>query len=389
MTRIAFFGHNAHDAAVKRRIAALADAGADIIGFTMRRGPLAATAWENVDLAETRDAAFAQRLAAVAAGLARLKPHRDRLAGCDVWFARNLDMLALAVAARTAFRLKAEIVYECLDIHRLMTRTDAVGAGMRALEAQLLAQTRVVIVSSPGFLREYFEPRHRGRYQATIIENRLPAGLSLPPRPAPRAHRDGPIRIGLFGNLRCRRSLSLLRELAKRLPDRVEVILRGYPATTEIPDFDARVDGLANLTYKGKYRYPDDLAEIYGELDFVWAGDFHDAQFNSRWLLPNRLYEGGYFGVPPIAPADSETGRWMSARGLGVTLAEPLEETLGALLVRLRSEEMAEARAKMLAAPTSHFLAPRTEMADFLADLASGRISPASSRATRAAPPAR
>ena len=37
MTRIAFFGHDAADAAVRRRVQGFRDDGLDVVGFTMRR----------------------------------------------------------------------------------------------------------------------------------------------------------------------------------------------------------------------------------------------------------------------------------------------------------------------------------------------------------------
>ena len=37
------------------------------------------------------------------------------------------------------------------------------------------------------------------------------------------------------------------------------------------------------------------------------------------WLLPNRLYEGGYFGVPHLAEAGSETGNYVERLGIGWT----------------------------------------------------------------------
>ena len=48
MTRIAFFGHDSGDAAVRRRVRAFRDDGFDVIGFTMRRRDEVTTEWQNV-----------------------------------------------------------------------------------------------------------------------------------------------------------------------------------------------------------------------------------------------------------------------------------------------------------------------------------------------------
>jgi succinoglycan biosynthesis protein ExoL len=373
LANLIFFGHDAHDAAVQRRIASFVRAGADVIGFTMRRGAPLDLPWRNVDLGETRDAAFAHRLGALAAAARVLSSHRNLLAEADVFYARNLDMLTLAAWAKRASRSRAHIVYECLDIHRFMTREDALGAAMRRVERRLLKACERVVVSSPAFEREYFAKRHPGLYRAHLIENRMPRGFAYGPRPTAPADASVPITIGWFGNLRCTRSLELLLALAARFPDQVRLSLRGAPAKAAVGDFEARVGGRANVAFAGRYRWPDDLAEIYAGVDLVWAGDFHDAGANSKWLLPNRLYEGGYYGAPPLAPADSETGHWMEAHGFGFTLAEPLEDTLPAFIARLTPQAIVEARTRLLAAPEAIFLQDEAEIADLLASI--GRAS--------------
>lgn len=362
LVRLVFFGHDAHDPAVQRRIAAFSRLGADTLAFTMRRGPVFDAPWRNIDLGETRDAAFAQRLGALAHAAPIIAREREALRNADVFYARNLDMLALALRAKQQSGAGAKVVYECLDIHRFMTRRDPLGAAMRAVERRMLKASDLVVISSPAFEREYFARVHPGQYRALLIENRLPPGFDYGPRPtAPRAPGER-LRIGWFGNLRCRRSLSLLLALADRFPDRVALSLRGAPAKAEFADFEALLSGRANVAFGGRYAWPADLGAIYADVDLVWAGDFHDPGANSKWLLPNRLYEGGYYAVPPLAPADSETGRWIAAQGFGFTLPEPLDQTLPAFIATLDPARLAEARTRLSAAPASTFLQPEDDL---------------------------
>jgi succinoglycan biosynthesis protein ExoL len=362
VVKLIFFGHDARDAAVQRRIRAFADIGVDVQAFTMRRGAPVEADWRNVDLGETRDAAFGQRIGALVAARPILREHREALRAADIFYARNLDMLALARWTKSMSGSRARLVYECLDVHRFLAREDALGAGFRAAEAALIGDVALVVVSSPAFAREYFDKRHPGRVRSLLVENRLPPGFEYGPRPAASTPADGKLRIGWFGNLRCERSLSLLLDLAARFPGRVELTMRGAPAQAAIADFDARVSGQSNVRFGGRYAWPQDLAEIYRNVDVVWAGDFHDAGANSKWLLPNRLYEGGYHGAPPVAPADSETGRWIEAHGFGFALAEPLAETLPAFVRNLDAQKVARARERLLAAPMSVFVQPKDEL---------------------------
>jgi succinoglycan biosynthesis protein ExoL len=337
----------------------------------MRRGPHAETPWPNVDLGETADAALLRRLVTLGAAIPKVMGRRSDLRRADLYCARNLDMLALAVTARMISGGRAPIVYECLDVHRLMPRMNVVGAALRALERLLLRQTKAIIVSSPAFVEQYFDAHHRGSFRALVVENRLPAHHDYGPRPVtgPSPARGRPLRIGWFGNLRCRRSLALLLAVADRLGDRIDILMHGSPARTEIPDFDAQIAGRANVTFGGRFAWPDDLPRIYGDIDLIWAGDFHDPGANSAWLLPNRYYEGGYYGVPSLAPSASEAGRRVAALGFGYTLDEPLEETLPQLLSALDAEDLARVQARVREAPDHLFVQSPTELKDLLAQL--------------------
>ena len=366
--RVAYFGHDTADAAVRRRVRALLDDGLQVTGFMPSRRKDAELFWTNVDLGETLDGAFAKRLGTVFSGAAKAAASPE-LAAADVIIARNLDMLACAFEAKRRAGLATPVIYECLDVHRLLTRQDPVGMAMRGLERALVSRCARIWVSSPGFLEHHFDCHHDGHYAADLLENRLPASSDFGPRPdAATARAPGPLRLGWVGNLRCARSFALLLALADRYGEAVEIHLHGQPARREIPVFEPEIEARANMTYHGRYNAPADLAGIYAGLDAVWAGDFMEAGANSVWLLPNRIYEGGYFAVPPIAPTGTQTAAWIEARGTGITLAEPLEETLPALLGELIAEPapLAAARARLAALDSAGFVEPRGHLAGLI-----------------------
>lgn len=339
MTRIAFFGHDAADAAVRRRVRGFVDDGLEVTGFMMRRRDPGTLDWDNVDLGETRDGAFVQRIRQVFTGARLAAEAHDKLAAADVIYARNLDMLACAFLAKRHARLDTPVIYESLDVHRLLTRPDIFGCLMRRIEHALLKRSAGLVVSSPGFIRNHFERHYAGDYHAFLVENRLGPGANYGARGCDRKSAPGdaarPLRLGWVGNLRCQRSLDLLCQLADQFPDRLEIRLHGQPARTELPVFEPVIEARPNMTYFGRYRSPEDLAGIYDALDVVWAGDFMEAGYNSVWLLPNRIYEGGYYCTPSIAPAGTETAAWLERHECGFIPGEPLEQSLPELIARL------------------------------------------------------
>jgi len=333
---IALFGHNSNDAAVRRRAVAFRRAGYRVIGFMPHRGEKADKEWELVELGATEDNAYLKRVASIFSGARLASRSANHLRSADMIYARNLDMLALAVRARHLCKLNTPVVYECLDVHHKLTGDSRTAKVMRGLERWLLSKCAALVVSSPRFESEHFAKHYPGLYTCTLIENRLIEGDGFPPRPAPRkCDPTQPLRIGWFGNLRCSRSLGLLIDLARKFPDDVRITLRGYHAQHAIPDFEEQVRSVPNLTYEGRYEAPHDLAEIYGGVDLIWAGDWYEAGANSLWLLPNRVYEGGYFGTPALAPSGTQTAHWLATKAGGFFLDEPVAASLEATVVDL------------------------------------------------------
>lgn len=374
MIKVAFFGHDAGDAAVRRRVRAMQDGGVSVIGFMMRRQDNVAPEWTNVDLGQTRDSAFLQRIMRVFSGARIAADRSDALSDVDVIYARNLDMLACAFLAKRYAKLDTPVIYESLDVHRLLTRADWIGVVFRGIERRLLRRTIGLVVSSPGFLRNHFEKHYSGSYTPFLVENRLAAASEFGPRPEPADTRqqvsrpDARLRVGWVGNLRCQRSFDLLCELADRYRDRIDIKLHGQPARTEIPVFEPEIDARANVSFAGRYRSPEDLAAIYDGLDVVWAGDFMEAGFNSSWLLPNRIYEGGYYATPAIAPAGTQTAAWIKQNDCGFSLEEPLEETLPELFQNMIDDRgrLAACRSRLLEMPNEVFIEPNGFFAEVL-----------------------
>ncbi|MEP1833905.1 MAG: glycosyl transferase [Hyphomonas sp.] len=348
---------------MRRRVKSFTGDGMSVVGFMMRRRDVSPE-WKNVDLGMTRDGAFIQRIKQIFAGARKAAAQRDLLQQADVIYARNLDMLACAFLAKRYTSLKTPVIYESLDVHRLLTRGDVVGRIFRGLERSLLKRTRALVVSSPGFLKNHFERHYQGDFTAYVVENRLSADSGFGPRPNAADSADAPadrkLVLGWVGMLRCQRSLNLLCALADAFPGSLEIRLHGIPARTEIPIFEPEIDRRPNMTFFGKFRSPEDLADIYASLDLVWAGDFMEAGYNSVWLLPNRIYEGGYYVTPSIAPAGTETAAWIERNNCGFVIAEPLEQSLPDLIGRIFKDrrDVAAFSARLASLPEDLFVQP-------------------------------
>ncbi|CCV03483.1 Succinoglycan biosynthesis protein exoL [Mesorhizobium metallidurans STM 2683] len=353
MLHVLYLVHDVSDPAVRRRIIMLKAGGAEVTlaGFRRTASPIAdLEGLRPIDLGATRDGRFAQRLTAIAKAAVSIGSKLGSTPRPDLIIARNLEMLALARRARSAFQASVPIVYECLDIHRLVLRDDLLGKAMRGAERYLARDVKLLVTSSPAFITNYFKPFGQVAAPVELLENKYfeAAALSPDDRMAAEDPVAPPWRIGWFGALRCRRSLELLAEFSRRLDGRVEIILRGRPALSEFRDFHAFVEAEPWLSFGGPYRNPEDMAAIYREVHFSWAIDFFEQGLNSEWLLPNRLYEGCRFGAVPISMGNTETGRFLDRQGIGVLLPQATPEALEAALGDME-ERFATLRARVLA----------------------------------------
>lgn len=325
MVKILYLVHDLSDAAVKRRISMFIAGGAEVTVAGFRRCEDEVTevcGCPALDFGRTYNANFKQRILSIFKTILSIGKYRDPFKDCDIVVARNLEMLAIAVRGQAAFCDKQNLIYEVLDIHRLMLKANAIGKCLRALEKWLCRDACDIWTSSPAFVHSYFDVYNITKAPIRLLENKVfdPKGaLDTSPTPPPA---PDPWVIGWFGAIRCRKSFDILRQLAVTMKGRVRVVIRGRVSHDQIPDFDELVQQTDHMHFEGAYQYPDDLAALYQNIHFTWAIDFFEEGLNSSWLLPNRLYEGGLFQSVPLALNSVETGRYLKKLQLGILLED-------------------------------------------------------------------
>jgi succinoglycan biosynthesis protein ExoL len=314
--------------------------------------------WPNVELGKTTERRLAARILTCLRALWVINRERRTWREASMLYVRNLDLALLALAARMLTGSRAPMVYEVLDVHPSLTRPGARGAVLRWLERQVLKCSELLVVSSPAFLRNFFRPLQGYQGQAFLLENKWPReGVWVERRKVPYelAHPTPIWTIGWFGNLRCRGSLDFLTSLADALPDRVRIYMRGCASLIGEQSVLDAVRGRENMVYEGEYKAPEELPLIYSRVHFNWCADLSEGD-NSVWLLPNRIYEGGYFGIPAIAIAAHETGRIVRERQLGISLEDPVANNLKDILLNMTCEEYRRLRGNVETKPDSSFV---------------------------------
>jgi succinoglycan biosynthesis protein ExoL len=358
---LVFFGQERMDARAIKRIHALRDQGWQILGFTFHRDhgqPMAEATWENIHLGTTYSRRYLQRAFAMLKGVGLIWKHRARLREARAIYTINADNALLAIFARWCSGKRLPLAVEIADIQPAMTRASATGRVLRAIERWVLRRTSMLITTSPGFIRHYFEPIQQFRGRVFLLENKVYPSTALrasrEPSLQPRAGGQ-PWVIGYFGAFRCERSLELIAALARALPETVRFVLRGIPNAVDPAAFHQLVAAIPNLEYGGPYAYPADLPSLYAAVDLNWCFDFSVAGENSRWLLPNRIYEGGLMHCPALVAAGTETATWVMSRQLGWAFGDDLGGELRTFFESLTPEAWHDVQARCLRAPDDAF----------------------------------
>nr|WP_232822948.1 glycosyltransferase [Oceanibium sediminis] len=368
--RVLVLAFDRQEVSQRRAIRAMQATGAEVSSASFHRsnmtgggGPLC----PDIDLGACPNGLGAARLSALLRGAWRLIRARRRLGRPEVIVARNLDLALLGLLARSLSGGSARLVYQCLDIHGLMTARTLGGALARWAERRVLARADCLVVSAPRFLSAYFGPIQGYAGRTQVLENRIVWGASPPPRPrSPRRAASGPLTLGWVGTLRCPRTFDVLEAAARRAgPEVLRIRLRGVVHHHQLPDFHSRIAACPGLIHDGTYTYPYGLQSAYAGLDYVWAQDLWQSGGNSDWLLPNRLYEAGYFACPMLAIEGTATAERIRSWACGVALPAPTADALLEALPHLRAAREGLAR-NLLARAGGDFTQDPAEVAAML-----------------------
>jgi len=358
---LSFFCPDVTDASTLKRVQQFMDFGYRVTVFGFRRSRYNTAyqpPWPNVALGFTTDARYWQRVRALVRAIPALFAHRGALARARVFYARNIDQLLLTLLARLITLSRAPVAYEVLDIPPILMQRGLVPTVLRAIERWCLRRIALLVVSSPGFHRNYYARIQNYRGAWFLLENKLHPSIAPPPPAVRRVAQHGrPWVVGYFGLIRGEATFALIARLAERLQGRVLFKFAGILTTVDRAKFDDVLRRCPNIVYSGPYLPQQDLERLYREVDFAWALDLEHTDHNSRWLMPCRFYEAGYFGVPCLAVHGFEVGSTIESHRIGWTFDAPLEESLARFFERLSVADYERIRGRLRSVPRSMFVA--------------------------------
>ncbi len=360
---LVYFGHNRNDAASIRRIESFIDIGIKVTSYMFHRNAEPNNPephWQNIDLGYVEHAKLLARIKTLFVAVIKTLRYKKYLYETDIVYARNLDMALLAWLSMSLVRRKPlHLVYECLDVHESLTKQGCFASALRWLERRILARAKLLVVSSPGFIHQYFKPYQQYNDEYYLLENKLYFHKTRINRPneVPLApYEDKPIVLVWVGNLRCQETLNILKKLASSASNNIIIRLHGVISFFLIPNFLDQIADISNIEYKGPYNWPHGLEQAYQDADYVWAQELSWKGHNSDWLIPNRIYEASYFGVLSLAVEGTQTATIVKQRQLGIVIDTENLTELKNIILGIDKKELNNRKNRLLNRSEREFL---------------------------------
>ena len=306
------------------------------------------------------------RVPVMASAIVRLRREIRSLGPQDIVYVKALDCLLATLIARLWSRNRSRLICELLDVHDFLLYPSPYRGLMRALERFMLARIDLLVVPTEGNIDQYYRPISRYAGAIAVVHNQLPSGEagSCPPP----LRRDDAWVIGWFGNLRCRRSLDILRRTAEVMGTRVRILMAG-PSLFGAGVLEQAIAPFPNMSYLGPFKECEAAPSLYAQVHFSYALHFEPPD-RSKWALAVRIFEGGAYGRPTIVRAGTAMGRFAANHGIGLAVEEPCEDALPAVLLALSDASYSDMVARVLDQP--HLFIGESHLAAALARV-SGR----------------
>jgi succinoglycan biosynthesis protein ExoL len=278
---------------------------------------------------------------------------------------------------------KSRVIVEIGDIREVLVSNGIPARVVQVLDSAVVRSADGVVVTSTRFVEDYYQGlRGITPQRVLLLENKIDhatwTAMEVEIQKV-RSSRSpavpgGLLTIGYFGVLRCPFTWQVLSSWAAADPEHRRVLVRGHlgegaPSREEMA-------GAAGVTYGGPYRWPEELPDLYGQVDMVCAAApvRTDHLDNKAWARANRFYESCCFQKPLLVSRGG--GDEPDVIGFGIGTGVPFDQPREALEVisAINSEDLARWREGLRRVPRSVYVETEDEWQE-LSSLITGRAT--------------
>ncbi|QNU66801.1 glycosyltransferase [Ruminiclostridium herbifermentans] len=251
-------------------------------------------------------------------------------------YTEGLDSLLISVLYSVFNRTK--IIYEVADLRKVFieeatTAMQSIKSNVvKFIEKVLLKKVKLLVLTSDMFFEKY--------YKKIISKDRVLFIPNMPDLSAFKSYihkENGRFTVGFIGGIRYLNQMKMLVDAAESQD--VSVLFAGAGGTQdEYIEITNYCSEKQFVDFFGKYNYNNDIAQLYGRVDCVYA--VYDADnANVRIALPNKLYEAIYCELPIIVAKGTYLAELVEKWGVGVAVSHTDLSELEKVLHRLSTDK--------------------------------------------------
>lgn len=229
---------------------------------------------------------------------------------------------------------RVNYIYEICDLLYGYGIMQKIALLFKTLDRRAIKKSKITVLTSHGFHKYLFR-----RPQSNIIiqPNRINKIFLEKERPHEFLPNISHLRFAYVGAPRSKATvLHFAKIIGKFYPNHEFHFYGDGPAAK---GFEAETMDYKNVFFHGRFRNPDDLSEIYKNIDLVVACYETDA-LNERILEPNKLYEAIYFKKPIVVSKNSFLAERVSELNCGYTINAYSESQIRYFVDSLNDKDM-------------------------------------------------
>lgn len=222
--------------------------------------------------------------------------------------------LGLDIAMIATYVVKQQYIYEECDLNHTYIGNPWLRSLFERLDCSIIKKSLQAILTSEGFLSFH---KLKNTDNITLIANKLPESIeNLPKLPARKTDIDH-LSFGFVGSARYETIANFALVLVNHFPQH-EFHFWGN-IQQRVKSIAEALTKYPNCHFHGRFKSPDDLPQIYSQIDFTLAT--YDTKFeNVRYAEPNKIYEAIYFRTPIIVSKGTFLSEKVSRNRLGFSV---------------------------------------------------------------------
>lgn len=254
---------------------------------------------EIINLGTIKNGKYFQRIFKM---ISHINTMRAALSQSSIVYCTGPDIALFTIVSNIGLRIP--MVLEVGDLRKIQVIRSLFGLIVNQIDKFVVRRIKLLIVTAPGFIDSYYKRWLLPETLTLLLENKLEKQIVGDTNYLPdhKFSNSDLIRIGYFGIIRCEWSWEIIKNLAST--NRFQITIAG--ASILDVDIKKESESINNINYLGSYRSPDDLMQLYNQVDLIWACYPSPKETNKRWreaqliCRSNRFYESCNFKKPLI-----------------------------------------------------------------------------------------